>query len=185
MSDNQPLLPPHGGYQNLIAYQMTVIIHDATVVFCRRFFNPRDRTVDQMVQAARSGKQNIAEGSMMSGTSRTSELKLVGVARASLEELLVDYQDFLRQRGLETWSKDHPKAVFIRKLAYNEDRSYETYKTYIEDKTPETAANTMICLINQASYLLDKFKRELGERLLEEGGINERIYTQRRKRRGF
>ncbi len=164
---------------------MTVIIHDATVVFCRRFFNPRDRTVDQMVQAARSGKQNIAEGSMMSGTSRTSELKLVGVARASLEELLVDYQDFLRQRGLETWTKDHPKAVFIRKLAYDKYRSYESYKTYIEDKTPETAANTMICLINQASYLLDKFKRELGERLLEEGGINERIYTERRKRRGY
>ncbi len=185
MSDQEPLLPPHGGYRDLVAYQNAEIIHDATVAFCRRFLKPPDRTIDQMVQAARSGKQNIAEGSSMSGTSRTSELKLVGVARGSLEELLIDYQDYLRQHDLLLWPKEHVKAVFIRKLAYAANRSYQTYSTYIVDKSPETAANTMICLISQTCYLLDRLKKQLGERLLEEGGINERIYRERNKRRGF
>lgn len=185
MSDNDSLLPPHGGYRDLRAYQNAEIIHDATVVFCRRFLRPTDRTIDQMVQAARSGKQNIAEGSSVSGTSKSSELKLIGVARGSLEELRVDYQDFLRQRDLSIWPKEHAKAVFIRKLAYAENRSYKTYSTYIEDKSPETAANTMICLIAQTCYLLDRLKKELGERLLDEGGMNERIYRERKKRRGF
>lgn len=104
------LIPPHGGYQNLKSYQMSEIIYDATVAFCDRFINRRSRTHDQMVQAARSGKQNIAEGSMASGTSRKTELKLVGVARTSLEELLLDYQDYLRQKALPLWGKDHPRA---------------------------------------------------------------------------
>ena len=94
------LIPPHGGYRNLKSYQTAEIVYDATVVFCDRFIDKRSRTHDQMVQAARSGKQNIAEGSMASGTSKKTELKLIGVARASLEELLLDYQDFLRQKGL-------------------------------------------------------------------------------------
>lgn len=185
MSDHEPLIQPHGGYRDLKAYQNAQIIHDATVVFCRRFLRPTDRTVDQMVQAARSGKQNIAEGSSVSGTSKASELKLIGVARGSLEKLLVDYEDFLRQRDLTVWPKEHDKAVIIRRLAYAEDRSYKTYSTYVEEKTPQTAANTMICLINQTCFLLDRLKRQLGERLLEEGGMNERIYRERQKRRGF
>ena len=90
------LIPPHGGYRELQSYQMAEIIYDATIVFCNRFIDRRSRTHDQMVQAARSGKQNIAEGSMASGTSKKTELKLVGVARASLEELLLDFQDYLR-----------------------------------------------------------------------------------------
>ena len=98
--DPEPLIPPHGGYRSLKSYQMAEIVFDGTAVFCDRFIDKRSRTHDQMVQAARSGKQNIAEGSMASGTSKKTELKLVGVARASLEELLIDYQDFLRQRGL-------------------------------------------------------------------------------------
>ncbi len=138
-----------------------------------------------MVQAARSGKQNNAEGSSMSGTSKSTELKLIGVARGSLEELLVDYQDFLRQRDLTVWPKEHEKALFIRKLAYPEERSYKTYAIYIESKTPQTAANTMLCLINQTCFLLDRLKIELGELLVEEGGMNERIYRERKKRRGF
>jgi four helix bundle suffix protein len=180
-----PLIPPHGGYRDLRAYQNAEIVHDCTVAFCKRFLRVTDRTVDQMVQAARSGKQNIAEGSSVSGTSRATELKLVGVARASLEELLLDYEDFLRQRGLITWPKDHEKAVFIRKLAYKPSRSYMTYKTYIEEKSPETAANTAICLINQTCFLLDKLKHQLGKRLVEEGGINERIYAARKAKRGY
>jgi len=118
------LIPPHGGYQNLQSYQMAEIVYDATVVFCDRFVSKRSRTHDQMVQAARSGKQNIAEGSMASGTSKKTELKLVGVARASLEELLLDFQDYLRQHRLPLWSKEHPKAKKVRALCYKKNRSY-------------------------------------------------------------
>ena len=149
------LIVPHGGYRDLRSYQMAEIVYDATVAFCDWFIDKRSRTHDQMVQAARSGKQNIAEGSMASGASRKIELKLVGVARAGLEELLLDCEDFLRQRGLPLWDKDHPQAEAIRKLAYASNRSYSTYKTYVEARPPEAAANTLICLIHQANYLLD------------------------------
>jgi len=121
------LIPPHCGYRDLKSYQMAEIVHDATVVFCNRFIDRRSRTNDQMVQAARSGKQNIAEGSMASGTSKKTELKLVGVARASLEELLVDFQDYLRQHSLPLWGKDHPQAREVRALCYTQNRSYATY----------------------------------------------------------
>ena len=104
------LIPPHGGYRNLQSYQMAEIVYDATVAFCNRFISRRSRTHDQMVQAARSGKQNIAEGCMASGTSKRTELKLIGVARASLEELLLDFEDYLRQKELPVWGKDHAKA---------------------------------------------------------------------------
>src|SRR5450631_3203049 len=107
-----------------------------------------------MIQAARSGKQNIAEGSSMSGTSRVLELKLIGVSRASFEELLNDYEDYLRQHDLGRWPKDHEKAAFIRRLAYRSNRSYDTYRLYVESKSAETAANTVICTIMQTCYLL-------------------------------
>jgi restriction system protein len=138
-----------------------------------------------MVQAARSGKQNIAEGSQASGTSKKIELKLVGIARASLEELLLDYQDFLRQRGLPLWGKEHPKAQKIRKLAYDKNRSYLTYRTYIENSTPEIAANTLICLVHQANYLLDQLLRQLEQQFLEKGGFTEKLYHTRKKTRGI
>ena len=173
------LIPPHGGYRELQSYQMSEIVYDATIVFCNRFINRRSRTHDQMVQAARSGKQNIAEGSMASGTSKKTELKLVGVARASLEELLLDFEDFLRQRGLAVWGKDHATAQTVRKLVYRTNRSYETYKPYVEDAPPEVAANTLICLINQTNYLLDQQLRQLEQQFLEEGGFTERLYRTR------
>jgi restriction system protein len=178
------IIPPHGGHRGLKSYQTAGIICDATVAFCDRFINIRSRTHDQMVQAARSGKQNIAEVSMASGTSRKTELKLVGVARDSLEELLPDYQDFLRQRGLELWPKSRPQAQRTRKLAYVKNRSYSTYRTYIESSPPETAANTHICLIHQANYLLDHQLRRLEKRFSEEGGFTERLYRARRRARG-
>ena len=134
---------------------------------------------DQMVQAARSGKQNIAEGSMASGTSKKTELKLIGVARASLEELLLDFQDFLRQKGLLLWEKEHPEAQKVRKLAWEKNRSYSTYKTYIEASPPEVAANTMACLIHQTNYLLDQQMRALEKEFLKEGGFTERLYNVR------
>jgi len=177
------LIGAHGGYRNLRSYQGAEIIYDATVRFCERFIDRRSRTVDQMVQAARSGKQNIAEGSMASGTSKKFELKLVGVARASLEELLLDYEDFLRQKGLPLWGKGHPEAEKVRKLAYGSDRSYETYRTYIEASSSEAAANTLICLIHQANYLLDRQLRSLEAAFLAEGGFTEKLYHARRRAR--
>lgn len=178
-----PILPKHGGYRNLDAYKLAEIIYDATTRFADLFVNPRSRTVDQMVQAARSGKQNIAEGSMASGTSKKIELKLIGIARASLEELKLDYEDFLRQNQMSQWDKDHPKSRFIRNLASNSDKSYLTYKTYVEDKGPENAANTVLCVIHQANYRLDKLKSQLEKAFLENGGITERIYRARKNQR--
>lgn len=177
------LILAHGGYRQLKSYQMAEIVYDATVAFCDRLIDRRSRTHDQMIQAARSGKQNIAEGSMVSGTSRKMELKLVGVARASLEELLLDFQDYLRQHGLALWGKDHPRAVAVRKLAYVPNRSYLTYKTHIENSPPEVAANTIICLIHQTNYLLDQQLRQLEKQFLAEGGFTERLYRERTEAR--
>jgi len=173
------LIPPHGGYRELQSYQMAEIVFDATAVFCDRLIDRRSRTHDQMVQAARSGKQNIAEGSMASGTSKKTEIKLIGVARASLEELLLDFQDYLRQHGLPLWGKDHAKAKEIRALAYRSDRSYATYKTYFEEQEPEIAANAAICLIHQTNYLLDQQLRALEKEFLKEGGFTEKLYRVR------
>jgi restriction system protein len=175
------LIGTHGGYRNLKTYQAAEIIYDATAVFCYLFVDKRSRTHDQMVQAARSGKQNVAEGSMVSGTSKKSELKLIGIARASLEELLLDYHDFLRQRRLLLWEKNHLKAEAIRKLAWEKNRFYETYKTYVEASLPEVAANTLICLIYQANYLLDQQLRQLEKQFLKEGGFTEKLYHARQQ----
>jgi restriction system protein len=180
---SDPLIPPHGGYRDLKSYQMAEIIYDGVVAFCDRCIDKRSRTHDQMVQAARSGKQNIAEGSMASSTSKKTELKLIGVARASLEELLLDFQDYLRQHGLPLWGKDHAKAKEIRALAYRADKSYSTYKTYFEGSSPETAANAALCLIHQANYLLDQQLRALEKGFLAEGGFTERLYRVRSQAR--
>lgn len=133
-------IPPHGGYENLLSFRKARIVYDATVFFCDKYINIRSRTHDQMVQAARSGKQNILEGSQASGTSREAEIKLTNVARASLEELLEDYRDFLRTRGHELWDKDSKQALFVRRLGRAEDESYESYRTYFETRPPETVA---------------------------------------------
>src|SRR5258707_10397476 len=147
------LIPPHGGYRQLKSFQHAELVYDSTVKFCDRFIDRRSRTHDQMVQAARSGRQNIAEGSQASGTSRKFELKLVGVARASLEELLLDYEDFLRQRALALWGKDHATAKAVRRLAYEKNRTYLTYKPYVENLSPEIAANSVICLSDPPNQL--------------------------------
>jgi four helix bundle suffix protein len=134
-----------------------------------------DRTYDQMVQAARSGKQNILEGSQASGTSKETEVKLTNVARASLEELLEDYRDFLRTQGARLWPKDSKEALFVRKLGAKKDVTYETYRTYLETRPPEVAANILICLIHQTNYLLDQQLRQLEKAFVEEGGLRERM----------
>ncbi|MEX2139709.1 MAG: four helix bundle suffix domain-containing protein [Pirellulales bacterium] len=168
-------IPPHGGYQDLLSYRKAEIVYDATVAFCAKWLDRRDRTVDQMVQAARSGKQNIVEASMASGTSKETEIKLTNVARASLEELLTDYGDFLRTRGLRLWDKSSKEALFVRKLGASKDVSYETYRTYLETRPPEVVANIIICLIHQTNYLLDQQIRQLEQAFLREGGLRERM----------
>jgi len=179
------LIPPHGGYRNLKSYQTAEIIYDYTVAFCDKYLsykahlsNPSYRTIDQMIQAARSGVQNIAEGSQDSGTSKKTELKLVGVARGSFEELLRDAEAYLRQHNLKLWDKDDPRSKEIRSLAYKSDKSYSTYKTYL-DKDPETAANCLICLIRQANFLLDRQLKSLEEDFLKNGGFTEKLYNAR------
>lgn len=188
------LIPPHGGYRNLRSFRTAQMIYDATVLFCDRFIDKRSRTHDQMVQAARSGVQNIAEGSMASATSKKTELKLTSVARASLEELLLDYEDFLRQRGLRLWSKDSSEALAVRRRYLTEkdeesggsDRSNGSDRSdlyQIAAASPEAAANTLICLINQASFLLKRQLEHLERSFLNEGGFTERLYHARTEAR--
>jgi four helix bundle suffix protein len=186
---SESLIPPHGGYRKLKSFQVAELVYDGTAIFCDRFIDKRSRTHDQMVQAARSGRQNIAEGSMASATSKKMELKLTGVAKASLEELLLDYEDFLRQRRLPKWSKDSPEALAIRGK-FRSDKSdpsdwSDAFDPYgIADATPEAAANTLLCLINQATYLLRRQMQKLEQDFLDEGGFTERLYHARKKRRG-
>lgn len=175
------ILPPHGGYRKLLSFQTAVIIHDFTVEFIKLHINYKSRTRDQMEQAARSAKQNIVEASVASGTSKKTELKLLGVSRASLEELLQDYEDFLRQHGHALWDKQDVRSQSIRKLGYMTDKSYMTYRTYIA--APETAANCALCLIHQANYLLDRQIASVEKEFLEKGGLTERLYNARTYRR--
>jgi four helix bundle suffix protein len=171
----QNFIPPHGGYEELLSFQKARVVYDATVCFCERFLKKRDRTIDQMVQAARSGKQNILEGSQVSGTSKEGEIKLLNVARASLEELLEDYRDFLRVRKQTLWDKNSKEARFVRRLGSQNNRSYEAYRTYIETRPAEVVANILICLIHQTNYLLDQQLRQLEQAFLKEGGLRERM----------
>ena len=181
---SERFIPQHGGYKNLLSYQKAEIVYDATVYFCRRFIDPRSRTYDQMVQAARSGKQNIIEGSMASGTSKETEIKLTNVARASLEELLADYRDFLRLRGLEEWPREHSYARRLRQLNQKRDGTYETFRKGIESADPAIAANVVIGLIRVASYLLERQIRQLEKAFVQEGGLRERMTRARLRERG-
>jgi len=174
-SHQKGFIPPHGGYEQLHGYQKSQIIYDATVRFCDRFISKRSRTHDQMVQAARSGNKNIAEGSQVSGTSKESEIKLTNVARGSLEELLGDYRDYLRQNGHAQWEKSSKEALFVRKLGRKPDLSYEDFREFIETRPAETVANILVCLIHQANYLLDQQLKRLEQDFLQEGGLRERM----------
>ncbi len=188
MDERDRAIRAHGGYRKLRSFRTAQMVYDATVIFCDRFIEKTSRTRDQMVQAARSGVQNIAEGSMASATSKKTELKLTGVARASLEELLLDYEDFLRQRKLRIWPKDSPEAMGMRKR-YRSDGSDRSDKSdrsdpyLIRTTDAETAANTLICLINQASFLLGRQIWKLEESFAKEGGFSERLYQMRSQKR--
>ena len=195
-SGDSDFLLPYGGYRKLRSYKVAEAVYDATVVFCRRFFAGNRRMTDQMVQAARSGVRNISEGSGAAATSRKSELKLTNVARASLgDELLRDYETFLRQRGLRVWPKDSREALAMRgRLA--EDRAAIPPRPgvvrltgllglsdFVEKAAPELAANAMICAVNQAAYLLKRQIESPSKTFVEEGGFTEKLYGARRRKK--
>jgi four helix bundle suffix protein len=173
--DPDRLLPSRGDYQTLLSFQKAEVVYDLTFRFAHKFLARGDRTIDQMIQSARSGKKNILEGSKAALTSKETEIKLTNVARASLEELLADYRDFLRVRDLRLWEKDSPEALFVRKLGKTPNGDYETYRTYVETRPQQTVANIAICLIHQANYLLDQQIRRLEQDFLKEGGLRERM----------
>ena len=176
-------LRPHGGYRRLRSFQVTEIIYDATKAFCDRHIDLGSRTHDQMVQAARSGRQNIAEGSRASATSSKSELYLVNIARSSLDELLLDYEDYLRQRKLPKWDKDDARAAEVRAVGKTGAPDAAAYGSWLEHKDPAVIANALICLIHQANYLLDRQIHALEQRFIRDGGYGEALYRARAEER--
>ena len=173
--DSHPILPPRGDYQTLLSFQKAEIVYDLTFRFAHKFLAKGDRTIDQMVQAARSGKKNILEGSKAALTSKETEIKLTNVARASLEELLDDYKDYLRARDFATWDKDSREAQYVRKLGRKTPLTFEDYREFVETRPPEVIANIAICLIHQTNYLIDRQLRRLEKDFLEQGGLRERM----------
>jgi restriction system protein len=167
-------------YRDLKSFQTSEIIYDFTVDFCKLYVDYKSRTKDQMEQAGRSGMQNIAEPSK-NPTSTKSELKLLGVARGSLEELLNDYLAYLRQNNLSLWDKDSPQAKAVRALAYQSNKSYQSYKSYLSN--PTDATNAAICLINQCNFLLDRQIKSLKEKFIKHGGFTENLRRQREEER--
>lgn len=186
MAENT-FIPAAGGYRKLRSFVCAQAVYDGTVIFCDRFVDKRSRTHDQMVQAACSGVQNIAEGSLASATSKKMELKLTGVARASLGEILLDFEDYLRQRGLRQWPKTSPEALAVR-TKYRTARSDkpDLVSLYRFSELPaDELANTLICLANQASYLLWQQMKSLEKAFIANGGFTERMYTARKKARRY
>jgi four helix bundle suffix protein len=174
---------PHGNYRELLSYKKARVVFDVTFAFCGRFLTKGDRTIGQMIQAARSGKQNILEGSKASGTSKETEIKLTNTARASLEELLDDYQDFLRTRKCRLWEKGSREASFGRRLAAKAEPTYEDFRQFCETRTGEVVANIAICLIHQTNYLLDRQIRRQERDFINEGGFRERMRSIRLQQR--
>ena len=179
--ESHPIIPPRGDYQTLHSFHKAEVVYDLTFRFAHKYLSRGDRTIDQMIQSARSGKKNILEGSKAGLTSKETELKLTNVARASLEELLDDYGDYLRVRDLAIWDRDDREALFVRKLGRKMPQSYEHYRKFVETRPPEVVANIAICLIHQANYLIDRQLLRLEKEFLEQGGLRERM-TQLRLR---
>ncbi len=169
------VLPPRGDYQTLLSFQKAEIVYDLTFRFAHKYLGRGDRTLDQMIQAARSGKKNILEGSKAAQTSKETEIKLTNVGRASLEELLDDYRDYLRARDLPIWSKDSKEAQYVRKLGRKTPQTYEDYREFCETRPAAVIANIAICLIHQTNYLLDQQLRRLEEDFVKGGGLRERM----------
>ena len=209
MTDKESLIPKHGGYRNLKSFQLAQLVYDVTVRFCDRYIDRRSRTHDQMVQAARSGVQNIAEGSQASATSKKTELKLTNVARASLEELRLDYEDYLRQRELPLLEPDHPA---LRRFKARRCSSLQDVRAWVEEEKgaqrltdkqgrarthtdkksvsvgegqclsvsdSALVANAALSLLNLCCYLLDRQIAVQAKAFETEGGFTERLYRVR------
>jgi four helix bundle suffix protein len=174
-SDAHPIIPPRGDYQTLLSFQKAEVVYDITFRFAHKFLSRGDRTVDQMIQSARSGKKNILEGSKAALTSKETEIKLTNVGRASLEELLDDYRDYLRVREHREWKKDSREALYVRRMGRQSPQTFELYREIVETRPPEVIANIAICLIHQANYLIDQQLRRLEQDFLKEGGLRERM----------
>jgi four helix bundle suffix protein len=168
-------IPLHGGYENLLAYPKALVVYDATLYFCDRFINKRSRTYDQRVQAARSGKQNILEGSKASGTSKETEIKLTGVARASQKELLEDYRDFMRNHRIEEWAPDHPYAQRLCDLVRIPGANYGAFKKGIEHPDAAVSVNVIVGLVKVTHYLLNRLLPRLERDFIQQGGLRERM----------
>jgi len=181
--EEHPIIPPRGDYQTLLSYQKAEVIYDLTFRFAHKYLAKGDRTIDQMIQSARSCKQNILEGSKAALTSKETELKLTSVARASLEELLADYRDFLRVRDHAIWDKESREAQYVRRLGRKIPHTFELYRGFLETRPPEVIANIAICLIHQTNYLIDQQLRRLEKDFLEQGGLRERMFQARLQHR--
>jgi four helix bundle suffix protein len=172
---SHPLLPPRGDYRTLLSFQKAEVVYDLTFRFAHKYLARGDRTIDQMIQSARSGKKNILEGSKAGLTSKEMEIKLTNVARASLEELLDDYLDFLRARDLPVWDKNSKEALYVRKLGRAEPQTYELYREIVDTRPAAVVANIAICLIHQTNYLIDRQLERLERDFLQQGGLRERM----------
>ena len=172
---SERVLPPRGDYQTLLSFQKAEVVYDITFRFAHKYLSRGDRTVDQMIQSARSGKQNVLEGSKAAQTSKEMEIKLTNVGRASLEELLADYRDFLRVRDHVLWDKESKEARFVRRLGCKTPQTFEIDREFVETRPPEVIANIAICLLHQANYLLDQQLKTLEKEFVEQGGLRERM----------
>ena len=174
-SNSDRLLPPRGDYRTLLSFQKAEVLFDITFRLAHKYLAKHDRTIDQMIQADRSGKKNLLEGSKAGLTSKETEIKLTGVARSSLEELLDDYLDYLRVRDLRIWEKDSKEAQYVRKLGRKTPQSYEIYREFVRTRPPEVIANIAICLLHQTNYLVGQQLRRLDKDFLAQGGLRERM----------
>lgn len=182
MNFDNPIITHPSNYKKLLSYQKAEAIYDITYYFCHKYLARNDRTVDQMIQAARSGKQNIVEGSAASTTSKETEIKLINVAKASLHELLIDYEDYLRTRNFRQWEFESVEMNAMRKLSRAHNDS-EFYMHLISSRPPQTIANISLVLIKQTDYLLFKQLESLCKKFVEQGGMRERMFQARKEHR--
>ncbi|MBQ9637607.1 MAG: four helix bundle suffix domain-containing protein [Prevotella sp.] len=184
MERNNDFLPLQGKYEDLVVYKIARCLYAITYYFANTYLDKGDRTIDQMVQAARSGKQNIAEGSVDGSTSKEMEIKLMNVARGSMHELKADYEDYLMNRGLARWDKDDDRTKQTR-LYCRKHNEPEDYMDAIKQRSDETIANIALTLLHQYDQMMVKLIERIKERFLAEGGIKEEMFRARKERRGY
>lgn len=180
-SNKNRLIQRTGHFEKLLTYQKALVIYDLTFYFCHKYLEKGDRTIDQMIQAARSGKQNIAEGSSFSATSKKLEMNLINVAKSSLKELRADYEDYLRTRGHRIWEDNSDEVEAMKKIGREYNSDVEYFMNIAKSRPPETVANMIRCLILQNDFLLFRQLEALERDFLREGGFSERMLKMRRE----